>query len=116
FKVRLSAPSGRPVSVQFATAPGSAVEGVDFVHTNGTLVFPPGKTLLTIPVRVIGETVPETNEMFFVNLSGAIFATIADSQGTCTIVNNDPAPRLSIGDVTVTEGDGEPTNAVFQVR
>lgn len=116
FKVRLSVPSGRPVSMQFETASGSAIEGMDFVRTNGTLVFAPGKTLLTIPVRIIGETLPETNETFFLNLSNPIAATLADAQGVCTIVNNDAAPRLFISDTTVTEGDADATHAVFNVR
>ena len=116
FKVRLSAPSGRPVSVQFATAPGSAIAGVDFIATYGILVFAPGKTLLTIPVRIIGDTLPETNETFFLNLSNPIAATLANDQGICTIVNNDTAPRLYISDSTVTEGDAESTNALFNVQ
>src|SRR5262249_43950082 len=42
------------------------------------------------------------NETFFVNLSGAGNATIADGQGVGTIVDDEP--RVSINDVTKAEG------------
>jgi large repetitive protein len=38
---------------------------------------------------VRGETVVEPNETFFVNLSGAMNATISDAQGSGTITNDD---------------------------
>ena len=46
---------------------------------------------------VIGETVPEANETFFVNLSGAINATISDNQGVGTITNDDVPVTVSPG-------------------
>src|SRR6266540_573123 len=116
FKVRLIPASGRPVTVQFGTASGSAIDGVDFMGTNGTLTFLPGKTLLTVPVRVFGERSRETNETFFLDLNNATFATISNSHGVCTIVNNDALPKLFISDAAVAEGDSGTTNAVFNVR
>jgi uncharacterized repeat protein (TIGR01451 family) len=116
FKVRLIPASGRPVTVQFGTASGSAIDGVDFTGTNGTLTFLPGKTLLSVPVRVFGERSRETNETFFLDLNNATFATISNSHGVCTIVNNDALPKLFISDASVIEGDSGTTNAVFNVR
>jgi len=116
FKVRLIPASGRPVTVQFGTASGSAIDGVDFRGTNGTLTFLPGKTLLTVPVRVFGERSRETNETFFLDLNNATFATISNSHGVCTIVNNDALPKLFISDALVDEGDSGTTNAVFNIR
>jgi chitinase len=52
---------------------------------------------------------------FTVNLSNALNATIADGQGLGTITNDDTAPALAINDVTVAEGTGGTTNAVFTV-
>ena len=58
----------------------------------------------------------EPNETFFVNLTSAVNATIADTQGVGTILNDDSAPpTLSISDVTVREGNSGTTNAVFTV-
>jgi hypothetical protein len=42
-----------------------------------------------VQVSITGDTRPETNETFFVNLSGAVGATIAHAQGTGTILDND---------------------------
>ena len=91
FTVNLSAASGQTVSVNYATANGTATQPADYTTTSGTLTFTPGQTSRTITVPVIGETVPEANETFFVNLSGATNATIADNQGLGTI-NNDDVP------------------------
>ena len=64
---------------------------------------------------VIGDTLDEANETFFVNLSAPSNATILDGQGQGTITNDDPLPSLSIGNVTVTEGNSGTVNATFTV-
>ncbi len=91
FTVNLSAASGQTVSVNYATANGTATQPADYTTTSGTLTFTPGQTSRTITVPVIGEAVPEANETFFVNLSGATNATLSDNQGLGTI-NNDDVP------------------------
>jgi len=68
------------------------VQTGDFTFTNGTLSIPPGATSGTITVAVSGDTAVEPNETFFVNLSNASLATIADGQGIGTIVNDDGTP------------------------
>ena len=47
-----------------------------------------------------------------VNLSNAVNATISDNQGQGTITDDDPAPSLSIDDVTADEGAGTMTFTV----
>jgi len=114
FTVTLSAVSGQTVTVNYATANGTASSSTDYSSRSGTLTFPAGTTTQTITVPVTGDTLDEPNETFVVNLSGATNATIADSQGVGTIVDDDP-PALSINDVTVTEGNTGTVNAVFTV-
>jgi hypothetical protein len=92
FTVTLSAVSASTVTVNFATADGTASAGSDYAATSGVLTFAPGVTTQTVTVNVTGDTTPEANETFFVNLSGAANATIATAQGTGTIVNDDSAP------------------------
>lgn len=90
FTVMLSSPSGRPVSVKYQTAPGTAASGVDYTaRALTTLTFSPGQTTKTITVPVRGDTTAEPNETFFVNLSAPVNATIADAQGLGTILNDD---------------------------
>jgi hypothetical protein len=114
FTVTLSTSSGQPVSVDFATANGSATAGSDYVATTGTLTFPPGITTRTASVPVSGDTTVEPNENFFVNLTNPVNATIADGQGEGTILNDDGI-TIVINDVTVTEGDAGTVDAVFSV-
>lgn len=116
FKVRLTPASGRPVTVRFATAQGSALDGIDFIGTNGMLTFLPGKTLLNLPVRVFGERFRETNESFYMNLNNQTVSTMSNSQGICTIVNNDALPKLYISDASVDEGNNGTADAQFNVR
>ncbi len=117
FTVSLSAASAQSVTVQYATANGTATAGSDYTATSGTLTFTPGLLTLTVSVPVLGDTVFEPTETFFVNLSNPTNATIGDGQGLGTITNDDaaPPPTISIGDVTVTEGNAAPVNAVFTV-
>ena len=118
FTVTLSAASGRPVTVNYATANGTATAGTtgsaDYVATSGTLTFSPGTTTQSIAVSVRGDTTVESNQTFAVNLSGGTNATVADSQGTGTILNDD-LPALSISNVTVTEGNSGSVTAQFTV-
>jgi len=98
--VNLDAPSKHTVSVNYATADGSASAGSDYGAVSGRLSFAPGETSKTIAVPVYGDRLPEPNETFFVNLSGAQRAKIADGQGVVTIAEDEP--RLSIGDAAGT--------------
>ena len=95
FTVTLSAASGQTVTVNYATADGTATQPADYTNTSGTLTFTPGQTTRTITVPVIGETVPEANETFFVNLNSATNATISDNQGVGTITNDDVPVTIS---------------------
>ncbi len=88
-------------TVNWATQNGSAGEG-DYAVASGTLSFGPGQTSKTIVVNVRGDTKVEGDEIFYVKLSGAAGATIADTQGQGTIVNDDNSVSTNIADVTWT--------------
>ncbi len=114
FTVTLSSASTQPVTVAYATANGTATAGSDYQSASGTLTFAPGETSKTITVLVNGDRLPEPNETFVVNLSGATNATIADGQGVGTILDDEP--RISVGDVSKSEGKkGQTTLFTFTV-
>jgi hypothetical protein len=113
--VSLSAATAQTVMVNYATANGTAVAGIDYVSTNGTLTFLPGQTSQTITVAVLGDVLDELDETILVNLTAATNATISDGQGVVTVLDNDAAPVLSINDVRVAEGNSGTTNAVLTV-
>jgi hypothetical protein len=115
FTVSLSPASAETVTVDYATANGTATAGSDYVSGSGTVSFAAGDTTQLITVVVNGDMFEEPHENFFVNLSNPSNAPLADNQGQGTIVNDDGAPLLAISDAVVTEGDVGTVNAVFTV-
>jgi hypothetical protein len=85
--------SGSPLStvtVDWATGGGTAPAVTDYVPGNGTVSFAPGVTTKTVTIQVVGNTIPEPNETFFVNLSNpSPNAYLGNSQGVGTILNDD---------------------------
>ena len=116
FTVSLSAISGQTVTVVTTSADGTAALLSDYLALAATtLTFLPGELTQTVTVALNGDSLSEADETFFVNLTGAINATVSDNQGLGTITNDDLAPTVSINDVTVLEGDAGTSNAVFTV-
>jgi uncharacterized delta-60 repeat protein len=85
FTISLDKASGYPVSVQYATAPGTATAGADFEPRSGTLDFAPGETAKSVPVALMRDLVGERVESFSLNLASPIDATIADGSGAASI-------------------------------
>ena len=104
FTVTLAGATSLPVTVDFATAGGTATAGIDYVATSGTVTFAPGETSKSITVPVIGDMLLEDLETFVVSLTNASGATIVDGQGQGTIVDDLERAKISIDDVTVVEG------------
>jgi acetyl esterase/lipase len=89
FTVRLTAPLNTTATVDYRTAPGSAQPGSDYQSVSGTLVFAPGETSKKVSVPVLGDTVPEGNEVFGLRLENPVGAPIARGNAKCTILDND---------------------------
>lgn len=94
FSVSLSTPSDGPVTLDYATADGTATAGVDYEPASGTLTFDPGVTTQTVAVTVLGDSVREPNETFTLALSNADAATIGRGRATATIRDDATLPRL----------------------
>jgi hypothetical protein len=117
FSVTLSAPSGKTVTVQYATsAGGDATEGTDYTAVSPTtLTFTPGDVSETATVVVQGDNIDEVDETFNVTLSNPSNASIGDGAGVGTILDDD-AVTVSVNDASVAEGDTPSTvNASFVV-
>jgi uncharacterized repeat protein (TIGR01451 family)/CSLREA domain-containing protein len=96
FTVTLSASSGQTVTVNYATADGTATAGADYNSAGGSLTFAPGVMSQSITVTVLGDTLAEANETFLVNLTGETNAILLDNQGLGTITDDDGAVILAI--------------------
>ena len=114
--VWLGGPSGQTISVDYATANGSAVAGSDYVSGVGQLVFPPGMMTQWVTVQILGDLLDEPNESFSVNLFNPTNVALAQGgTGLVTITDNDPPVTIFIGDVVVIEGSSGTTPAAFPV-
>ncbi len=96
FNVTLSAPSTKPITVQFATTPGTATDTGDFFQTAGTLEFGAGQTTKTVQVGIRADNTHEPDETFTLTLSNPTNSTVGDGAALGTILNDDPVPTLSI--------------------
>ena len=115
FTVSLSAASSQTVTVNYATANGTATAGSDYTPTSGTLTFTPGVTSRTIAVSVLGDMLDENDESFTVTLNSPSNAGLASAVGTANILDNDGTPTVSIGNTTVAEGDSGTSYLVYTV-
>jgi large repetitive protein len=117
FPVWLSEPSATPVTIHFATADGSATAGADYAGFAGSTGISAGEMDGVISVPVFGDTLAEADETFTVTLTGASGAALGPpNEALGTILNDDPAPQISVVDVSVLEGDpGSSPHAVFTV-
>jgi T1SS-143 domain-containing protein len=85
YTVSLSTASVASISVNYASANGTATEGADYSLTSGALIFNPGETTKTITVPILNDSVFEGSESFQVNLTAPTNATIATGSVTTTI-------------------------------
>ena len=123
FTITLSEAVGGDVTVDYATADGTATGGaapgmdVDYATASGTATIPAGMTSTTVDVTVYGDTDQEGDETFTLALSGATGAMIAADGGTATAtIQGDDIDVADLRDGVndtlrvVVEG-GEPTNS-----
>ena len=118
--IHLSAPSGQEVSVDWATADGTATSADnDYTPDGGTLDFAPGETDEVVLVAVIGDDTTEGDQTFTVTITSPVNATLANDTDTVTIVDNDPLPTsvpiFSVNDVKIREGASGTSTLTFTV-
>ena len=91
FTVTLTPAADEDVTVDYATANGSALAGSDYTTTTGTLTIPAHATTATIEVPIIDDTDPEAAETFSLDLSNPVGADawIARGHAVCTIAESD---------------------------
>jgi large repetitive protein len=116
FSVMLTNANSTAVSVDYATADGTAIAGSDYTSASGTVTFIPGHTSVSVPVTIIDDAVAEDDETFTLTLSNATGGiAIDDPTATGTIQNDDPDPSVSVANASVLEGDLGSTTLTFPV-
>ena len=96
FEVRLMPESTGEVTVDYATADGTAVAGADYVATSGTLTFAPGETEKTVEVEVLPDEHDEGMETVWLMLSNPVGAKIERGRNFGQIHNSGPIPKAWI--------------------
>ena len=108
-------PSRRTVSVEYATADGTAGAGEDYTATSGTLTFQPGQISATVSVPVSDDYLAENDESFTLTLANPVNVTLPDGvdsvSATGTIEDDEPVIHVSARRDAVTEGEA----AVFDL-
>ena len=93
FAVTLNRAASATVTVDYATADGTATAGADYTATSGMLTFAPGETAKTVSVPVLDDAHDDTEETLTLTLSNASGARIRDGEATGTIENSDAIPK-----------------------
>jgi hypothetical protein len=113
FTVTLDYPRTTAITVNYATANGTALAGTNYTATSGMLTFAAGQMSKTITVTLNPQTVTGASADFFVNLSSPSNALIADAQAEgvilgrparvqSTVVNDGSAQRSRVTSLKVT--------------
>ncbi|MDC0936556.1 Calx-beta domain-containing protein, partial [Pirellulales bacterium] len=100
FSVQLTSAPESSATIRIDTDDGTATAtSGDYAAVAGLILnFGPSLPLSqTVNIDVFGDTLPESDELFFVNLSQPNSLTIDDSQGVATIVNDDALPLVLNG-------------------
>src|SRR5262249_1244853 len=102
------------VTFHYATADLTGTAGEDYVATSGDVTIPVGSTSATVSVATIDNSLDNPDRTFAVDLTSTD-ATLPDSRGKATIVDDDATPSISIGDVTVQEPASGAKTVLFPV-
>ncbi|MCE9590183.1 MAG: hypothetical protein K8S99_06630 [Planctomycetes bacterium] len=116
FTIHLSNPSPNPVTVSYAALDGAAsASGKDYRLKQGKVTFNPGETTKTVIASVPNDAFYEDDETFSLQLGNAVGATISDDTAQATILDNDPAPVISVTSVSGKERDAGTKSMLFKV-
>jgi hypothetical protein len=114
LSVRRAGGASGTVTVDFATADGSAQDGLDYTGQTTTLTFGPGQVLQTIAVPITADGVPEGEEYFRATLGnptgGAKLGTTPAA--TVTLASTDQAVQFLSPASLVSEAAVQATIAV----
>ena len=114
FTISLSAAATQTVTVNYATSNGTAASASDYLAASGTVTFLPGEISKTVTIKVIGETLLERAENFFVTLSNPVNAGLGSAiKATGTILNDDTS--IWITDVSRSLVGGSGTDFTFTI-
>ncbi|MBB4150200.1 Calx-beta domain-containing protein [Sphingobium scionense] len=102
FTITKSAPWSVPLTVNYATANGTAVAPGDYTATSGTLTFKGWETVKTVSVPTIVDTLAEGAEQFSLALSSPSGGSSLGTVSAAGTINASSAPNQPPTTVTDT--------------
>ncbi|MBD2690670.1 beta strand repeat-containing protein [Anabaena catenula] len=88
YTVTLSSTSTQTITVQYATANGTAIAGSDYTSKTGTLTFNPGVTTQSIILPILNDSINEANETFTVTLTSPTNAGLGTKTSATTTITD----------------------------
>lgn len=92
----LSAASCQTVTVDYATANGSATAGQDYTAVSDTLSFAPGETSKNISITILNDDLNEADETFTLTISNPTESSLGTDQILTVTITDDDTPAVSI--------------------
>jgi TolB-like protein len=97
IEVKLSAASGRPVTVEYAASGGTAIQGQDYALQEGPLTFDPGETAKEIMVDIKNHGIYDVDKTLELALKNPKNAVLGSSVvHVYTIISNHSKPTVAI--------------------
>ncbi|MBD2518107.1 M10 family metallopeptidase C-terminal domain-containing protein [Nostoc sp. FACHB-973] len=88
YTVSLSNASTQTITVQYATANGTATAGVDYTSTTGTLTFNPGDTSKVINIPILNDSINEADKTFSLTLTSPTNANLGTTANVTTTITD----------------------------
>jgi fibronectin-binding autotransporter adhesin len=98
--------SSTDIGVHIATTDGTATAPADYAGFDQVFTIPAGATSFIVPLSIVDDNLDEPDETFTIRFLGATGATLAASDVTVTLVDND-VPTVT--PPSTTPGGGTPT-------
>ncbi len=95
FDITLNRAATQTVTANYKTIADTAVVGSDYLPVeSGTISLPIGETQISIHISVVGDSMIEEDEYFYVSLSNAVNVELHNtlSKASATILNDDQLP------------------------
>ena len=77
------------LSVDVRTVDGTAIKGKDYTDLYEIIIFSAGEEQASFAIEIIGDNIPEDNEIFSIRLENPQNVKIDNSIATVTIINDD---------------------------
>ena len=81
---------GQPVTVNYATADGTAIAGEDYTPVEGTITFDPADPVTTrsVGIPILADAVVDDGETVLLHLSAPVNGVLVDATATLTITRD----------------------------